>query len=197
MAMRPLAFTGMSDKEWSRGGVKVCWYLTAETTRASWCCSELITIRWRPNFPAKLSAQREPKPRLMGNRRAHDSVRGWSPARAPISGLEPARAGSVASLNFITITMAYISKSENSYITTSLLAGIRGDGRSLTDYRAISLEVGVAPLSNGSARARVGDTEVVAAIKLEVEDIGEGENEGKEGGRIACHVSWCDLFQFF
>ncbi|KDQ20856.1 hypothetical protein BOTBODRAFT_100718 [Botryobasidium botryosum FD-172 SS1] len=85
--------------------------------------------------------------------------------------------------------MAYVSKSENSYITTSLLAGIRADGRSPTDYRNISLEIGVVPVANGSARARVGETEVVAAIKLEVEDVGEGENEGRDGGRVLCHVS--------
>ena len=93
--------------------------------------------------------------------------------------------------------MAHVSKSENSYITTSLLARIRGDGRAPTDYRTITLEAGVAPLANGSARARVGDTEVIAAIKLEAENVG-GQSEGRDGGRIDCHVSWCrSLFVLF
>ena len=92
-----------------------------------------------------------------------------------------------------------VSKSESSYIRTSLRANppIRADGRSLTDYRAIFLETGVAPLANGSARLNLGKhpqeggggTEVIAASKLEVEDVEDGE--GVDGGRVVCTVSWC------
>lgn len=95
--------------------------------------------------------------------------------------------------------MASVSKSERSYIQASLHATppLRADSRSLADYRTIFLETGVAPLANGSARVNVGKaaqeggggTEVIAAIKLEVEDIQSGD--GVEGGRIACNVSWC------
>ncbi|KAK0466962.1 ribosomal protein S5 domain 2-type protein [Desarmillaria tabescens] len=47
----------------------------------------------------------------------------------------------------------------------------RQDGRSLLDFRTISLETGVAPLANGSARLLLGDgTELVAATKLQVSD---------------------------
>ena len=92
-----------------------------------------------------------------------------------------------------------LSKSEKSYIQTALreLSPIRADGRSLLDYRAISLETGVASLANGSARVSIGKTvgeesgtrtEVIAAVKLEVENVLEGE--GVDGGRIACTVSW-------
>ena len=92
-----------------------------------------------------------------------------------------------------------ISKSEKSYIQTALreLSPIRADGRSLLDYRAIALETGVASLANGSARVSIGKTvgeesgsgtEVIAAVKLEVENVLEGE--GVDGGRIACTVSW-------
>ena len=92
-----------------------------------------------------------------------------------------------------------ISKSESSYIRTSLHANppVRADGRSLTDYRKVFLETGVAPLANGSARLNVGKspqeggggTEVIAAVKLEVEDVEDGE--GEDGGRIVCTVAWC------
>ena len=92
-----------------------------------------------------------------------------------------------------------ISKSEKSYIETALreLSPIRADGRSLLDYRSIALETGIASLANGSARVNIGKTvgeesgsgtEVIAAVKLEVENVLEGE--GVDGGRVACTVSW-------
>lgn len=90
-----------------------------------------------------------------------------------------------------------ISKAESAYIQSGLLQSPpqRLDGRSLTDYRPISLETGVAPLANGSAKLNIGrnphdgsgGTEVVAATKLEVETIEEG---GKDGGRFAVTVTW-------
>ncbi|KZV65722.1 ribosomal protein S5 domain 2-like protein [Peniophora sp. CONT] len=85
-----------------------------------------------------------------------------------------------------------ISKSEKSYIQTSLQASppLRADGRGLHQYRPIALETGVAPLANGSARLRLGQTtdssggtEILAGVKLEVQ-----ETEGTEG-RIICSVS--------
>jgi exosome complex component RRP42 len=94
------------------------------------------------------------------------------------------------------------SKSEQSYIVSSLLTEppLRADGRSLLDYRPIALETQVADLANGSARVSIGgpslggigvgggiaSTEVVAAVKLEVENIEKKESEG----RIVCSVSW-------
>ncbi|KAF9059044.1 hypothetical protein BDP27DRAFT_1394694 [Rhodocollybia butyracea] len=78
----------------------------------------------------------------------------------------------------------FISKAEKSYIQAGLLANPprRADGRSLHDFRTISLETGVAPLSNGSARLSL----VMAAVKLEVENV---DNENAVDGRIACSVS--------
>ena len=92
-----------------------------------------------------------------------------------------------------------LSKSEKSYIQTALgdSSSIRADGRSLLDYRSVALETGVASLANGSARVNIGKTageesgsgtEVIAAVKLEVENVLEGE--GVDGGRIVCTVSW-------
>ena len=58
------------------------------------------------------------------------------------------------------------------------------------------LETGVAPLANGSAKLNIGKmareggggTEVLAAVKLEVEDVESGD--GVDGGRVACSVTW-------
>ena len=97
------------------------------------------------------------------------------------------------------------SKSEQSYIVTSLLADppLRADGRELLDYRPIALETQVADLANGSARVSIGgaglgglgvgggmaSTEVLAAVKLEVENVGGGK-DGRAEGRIVVHVTW-------
>lgn len=96
-----------------------------------------------------------------------------------------------------------LSKSEKAYIQTSLQAQtpLRGDGRSLHEFRSVSIQTQVVPIANGSAHLNlgrssdesIGGTEVLAAAKLEVEDIAAiGSNgSGVEGGRIVCTVSWC------
>lgn len=99
--------------------------------------------------------------------------------------------------------MASVSKSERSYIQSSLHSkpAFRADGRGLSDFRNIFLETGFAPLANGSARVNAGKsaleggggTEVIAAVKLEVEDVQGGADEG----RIVCNVSWCVIEQMF
>jgi hypothetical protein len=90
-----------------------------------------------------------------------------------------------------------LSKAEKSYIQSSILSEPphRADGRPLKAYRQVELETGVAPLANGSAKVSIGregkdiggGTEVIAATKLEVEDLDE---EGVKDGRVVCTVSW-------
>jgi exosome complex component RRP42 len=46
-------------------------------------------------------------------------------------------------------------------------SGKRLDGRGLADYREIQVEVGVIERAEGSARVRLGKTEVMAGIKIE------------------------------
>lgn len=89
-----------------------------------------------------------------------------------------------------------VSKSEAAYIASALLASptpIRADGRSLIDYRAISVETGVAPAANGSGRALIGSnddaTEVIIAVRLEVEEM---NGSGRAGDQLlSCSVTWC------
>ncbi len=47
--------------------------------------------------------------------------------------------------------------------------GSRYDGRSLDEYRPVTVEYGVTKNAEGSARVRIGDTEVMAGVKLSVE----------------------------
>ncbi len=46
---------------------------------------------------------------------------------------------------------------------------IRYDGRGLLDFRSVSVEYGVAPTAEGSARVVIGDTIVLAGVKLSIE----------------------------
>ncbi|QRW15172.1 3' exoribonuclease family domain-containing protein [Ceratobasidium sp. AG-Ba] len=91
--------------------------------------------------------------------------------------------------------MHTVSKAEAAYIRTSLLTSksvqLRGDGRTALAYRPINVELGVAPTTNGSARARIGQTEVWTGIKLEVEKNATrySGSDGKDGGRVEVAVT--------
>lgn len=64
-------------------------------------------------------------------------------------------------------------------IIESLDKGKRFDNRSLLDYRDLSIELGFSKNAEGSARVKLGDTEVVAGIKLSVgKPYSDGPNSG-------------------
>ena len=46
--------------------------------------------------------------------------------------------------------------------------GKRFDGRGLTDYRDIEIELGVSKKAEGSVRVRIGKTEILAGVKMDV-----------------------------
>src|SRR3989338_6817761 len=50
-----------------------------------------------------------------------------------------------------------------------MAAGRRYDGRALDEFRAVHVELGATKNAEGSARVRIGDTEVIARVKLAVE----------------------------
>ena len=47
-------------------------------------------------------------------------------------------------------------------------ADTRLDGRKLDEYRKVSLDVNVTDTAEGSARVKIGQTEVIAGVKVEV-----------------------------
>ena len=55
------------------------------------------------------------------------------------------------------------------HIVSWLAKGKRYDGRSLEEFRPVTIEYGVTKNAEGSARVKVGDTEVIAGVKLSVE----------------------------
>ena len=61
--------------------------------------------------------------------------------------------------------MNNISKS---YLSELLKKDQRMDGRKLDEYRKISIETGISKNAEGSARVKLGDTEVIVGIKMEV-----------------------------
>lgn len=56
------------------------------------------------------------------------------------------------------------------YIMNLLNSGRRLDGRKLDDYRDVKIELGVSKNAEGSARVKLGDTEVIVGVKLETGD---------------------------
>src|SRR3989344_1490241 len=60
------------------------------------------------------------------------------------------------------------AKMNNDYLLNLLEQGKRADGRKLEDYRKITIETGISKNAEGSARCKIGDTEVLAGVKMDV-----------------------------
>lgn len=56
------------------------------------------------------------------------------------------------------------------HILKSLKKGIRYDGRNLLDYREIKVEPDISNCAEGSARVRIGDTDIMVGVKMAVEE---------------------------
>jgi exosome complex component RRP42 len=72
-----------------------------------------------------------------------------------------------------------VAKIKQKQIAQLLEKGKRLDGRELTEYREIKLEQGMIERAEGSARVRIGKTEVVVGTKIELgEPFTDTPNEG-------------------
>jgi len=68
------------------------------------------------------------------------------------------------------------SAAERAYVQLGVAQGVRNDGRDTMDSRPVTVDAGVLPNANGSARVTLGKgliggsggTDVIAAIKAEV-----------------------------
>lgn len=58
------------------------------------------------------------------------------------------------------------SQSEVEYCILNVQQGLRLDGRANTDLRPISIQLGPIAQANGSARLRIGDTDVIVGVKV-------------------------------
>ncbi|MBI2046600.1 exosome complex protein Rrp42 [Candidatus Pacearchaeota archaeon] len=68
--------------------------------------------------------------------------------------------------------------------------GKRFDNRELLEYRDIKIELGVSKNAEGSARVKLGDTEVIAGVKLE---IGEPYTDHPDAGTLITTVEFLPL----
>ena len=76
-------------------------------------------------------------------------------------------------------TSSIVSRVKQKRIAQLLAKGKRIDGRSLTDYREIQIETGLIERAEGSARVRLGKTEVLVGTKVEIgEPYSDTPNEG-------------------
>lgn len=57
----------------------------------------------------------------------------------------------------------------NEYLAKAVSQGNRFDGRKSDEYREIIVETGMTEGAEGSARVKIGDTEVIAGVKLSIE----------------------------
>jgi len=72
-----------------------------------------------------------------------------------------------------------VARVKQKRIAELISSGSRLDGRGLTDYREIKIEVGVIERAEGSARVRLGKTEVMVGTKIEVgQPFADVPNEG-------------------
>jgi len=67
------------------------------------------------------------------------------------------------------------------YLTKLGKQGKRVDGRGFTEYRKISIEPGIITKAEGSARVKIGNTQVIAGIKM---DVGEPYPDTPDKGVI-------------
>lgn len=72
-----------------------------------------------------------------------------------------------------------ISNLTKKRIKDYLEAGKRFDGRDLLDHRDLEIEIGISKNAEGSSKVRLGNTEVVAGVKMDVgEPYPDHEDEG-------------------
>ena len=70
-------------------------------------------------------------------------------------------------------------KKNESYVRKLIEEGTRIDGRSLEDFREISVKTGVIETAEGSAEVNIGNTKVLVGVKMEVkEPYPDSPNEG-------------------
>ncbi|KAM7503771.1 hypothetical protein LguiB_002675 [Lonicera macranthoides] len=81
--------------------------------------------------------------------------------------------------------MVGLSIGEKHFIQGGIAQDLRSDGRKRLTYRPIYVETGVIPQANGSARVRMGLTEVIVSVKAE---LGRPTASQPDKGKISIYV---------
>lgn len=64
----------------------------------------------------------------------------------------------------------FVENIKKEQLLALLSKGKRLDGRGLTDYRPLKIEVGIIEKAEGSAKVSLGDTQVIAGVKVELDE---------------------------
>ncbi|KAJ3672974.1 hypothetical protein LUZ60_006348 [Juncus effusus] len=92
--------------------------------------------------------------------------------------------------------MVGLSKGEKNFIKGGIEQDLRSDGRTRLQFRSISVETGVIPQASGSARVRLGATEVIASIKAELgRPNGLQPDKGKVSIFVDCSPTAAPIFE--
>ncbi|MBX8631232.1 MAG: exosome complex protein Rrp42 [Thermoplasmata archaeon] len=78
-----------------------------------------------------------------------------------------------------------MSDVKRGHILNVLSRGVRTDGRKFDEFREITVETGIVESAEGSARLRLGNTEVIVGIKMEV---GEPFADSPDKGVLTTNV---------
>ncbi|KAL6987021.1 hypothetical protein U1Q18_012780 [Sarracenia purpurea var. burkii] len=81
--------------------------------------------------------------------------------------------------------MVGLSDGEKHFIHGGIAQDLRSDGRKRLTYRPISVETGIIPQANGSARVKMGVTDVIASVKAE---LGKPSPFQPDKGKVAIYV---------
>ncbi|XP_019190996.1 PREDICTED: exosome complex component RRP42 [Ipomoea nil] len=81
--------------------------------------------------------------------------------------------------------MVGLSVGEKNFIKGGIAQDLRTDGRKRLAYRLIYVEIGVIPQASGSARVKMGATDVIASVKAE---LGKPSPSYPDKGRVSIYV---------
>lgn len=89
-----------------------------------------------------------------------------------------------------------LSAGEKTFILHGVDADLRNDGRRRCEYRSIEIETKLMPQSHGSARLRIGKTDILVAVKVEL-DVPHAEkpNHGKLEFFVDCSANATPAFE--
>ncbi|XP_001601196.1 exosome complex component RRP42 [Nasonia vitripennis] len=89
-----------------------------------------------------------------------------------------------------------LSLAEKTFILHGVDANFRNDGRSRTDYRCMELETKLMDQVHGSARLRIGNTDILVGVKVEIDTpYPDSPNEGKIEFFVDCSANATPSFE--
>ncbi|CAB3363999.1 Hypothetical predicted protein [Cloeon dipterum] len=89
-----------------------------------------------------------------------------------------------------------LSEAEKTFILHGVRDNVRNDGRSCSEFRPIELELGLVENANGSARVRLANTDVLVAVKCEIDNPPSNfPDEGKLDFFVDCSANATPQFE--